>query len=256
MIPRVSQLQAENRKREMLELSVNATQKLAFFYFPLFCFLMIVAGEFMTTLFTNEYAASTAIFRVNLFALPLFSLVVDPVTRAFPVAGRFLLKVRILICIVLVAVFWTGLGRLGLLEMISIVVAAVLFEKLMSAWISVRMLEARPGDVVMLRTIGKTAASAVAAGGVLLAFYLMAADALMEASVGFSRRILVMFDISRAAEFFGGCVFLGVCLAIYGAAYLLVANRIGAIAPEDREKFGRLLRRVFQPRAAETKAAL
>lgn len=256
MIPRVNQLQAEGKKREMLELSVNATQKLAFFYLPLFCFLMIVAGEFITTLFTSEYAASTSIFRVNLFALPLFSLVADPVTRAFPVAGRFLLKVRIFICVVLVAIFWYGLGRLGLLEMISIVVVAVLFEKLMSAWISVRMLEAKPGDIVLMRTVGTIAASAVAASGVLSAFYLVAAASLMAASVDLSKRILLLFDISKASEFFGGCLFLGVCLLIYGTAYLLIANRLGAIEPEDKEKFGRLVRRIFPGRTAETKAAL
>lgn len=255
MIPRMSRLQDEDKKREMLELTVNATQRLAFFYFPLFCFLMIVAGEFITTLFTREYAASAAIFRVNLFALPLFSLVVDPITRAYPKAGRFLLKVRIAICVLLLGIFWLGLGRLGLIEMISIVVAAILFEKLMAAWISVRMLEARLEDLGLLRTIGKIAVAAGAGALVLLGVYLAAAEWIMSVCLSASRWLLETVDLGKGTDFVGGCLFLGVCLAIYSAGYLIAANWLGVIEPDDREKLIRLLRRFSPRRAVEHKPA-
>lgn len=255
MIPRMSQMQDEGRKREMLEMTVNATQRLAFVYFPLFAFLMIVASEFITTLFTKEYAASAAIFRVNLFALPLFSLVVDPITRAFPGAGRFLLKVRIGICALLFAVFWYGIGRFGLIEMISIVVFAILFEKLMSAWISARMLEVKAADIALLRTIGKIALSALVAAIALVGIYGFGADRLKVICFSVTNRLLSSLDLARAADFIGGCLFLGICFAVYASVYLLAANLMGAIEPADKEKLLSALRRISFRRQMEEKTA-
>ncbi len=236
MIPRMSQLQHEDKKREMLVMTVNATQKLAFFYFPIFIYLMIVGYEFVTTLFTKDYAASVPIFRVNLLALPLFSLVVDPLTRAFPDAGRWLLKLRVGIIVVLLGVFWFGIGRFGLITMISIVVGAILFEKIAAAWISGRMLEVRAVDVGLLKTIGKIVIAAVGSGFILLAVYLFGRDFLMEASLNESQRLLSFVDIKKGADLIGGTIFLGIYLVIYGAVYLLFANWLGAIEQDDKDK--------------------
>jgi len=255
MIPRMSQMQDENKRRGMLELTVNATQKLAFFYFPLFGYLMIVAGEFITTLFTKEYSASVTIFRVNLFALPLFSLVVDPITRAFPVAGRFLLKVRVLICAALLAIFWLGLGRFGLIEMISIVVASILFEKLVCAWISAKMLDAKAEDISLLGGIGKIAIAAGLAAAVLLGIYAAAGASLLAGTILISESILSAADIHKGAEFIGGSIFLGICLLIYAACYLPAAYILGAIAPEDRQMFFRFIKKVLPARETAAKAA-
>ncbi len=236
MIPRMSQLQHENKKREMLVMTVSATQKLAFFYFPIFCYLMVVGFEFITTLFTKEYADSVPIFRVNLLALPLFSLVVDPITRAFPVAGKWLLKLRIGIIVTLLAIFWLGIGRFDLITMISIVVGAILFEKIAAAWISGRMLEVRPTDVGLLRPIGKIAIAAFVSGLILLAFYLIGRDMLMQACLNASRWLLSFVEIKKGADLIGGAIFLGLCLATYGAVYLLFANWMGAIEQGDKDK--------------------
>lgn len=236
MIPRMSQLQHEDRKREMLVMTVRATQKLAFFYFPLFCFLMVVAFEFVTTLFTKDYAASVPIFRVNLFALPLFSLVVDPITRAYPEAGRWLLKLRVGIVIVLLGVFWMGVGRFDMITMISIVVVAILFEKIAAAWISGRMLEVRRGDIGLLKTIGKIAIAAAVSGLALLAFYLFWGDALFRACLNVSQSLLSFAGLQKGVDLIGGGIFLGVCAAIYGTVYLFLANWLGAIENDDRER--------------------
>lgn len=255
MIPRMSQMQDEGKKREMLEMTVSATQRLTFFYFPLFAFLMIVASEFITTLFTKEYAASASIFRVNLLALPLFSLVVDPITRAYPTAGRFLLKVRVGICLVLFAIFFYGIGRFGLIEMISIVVGAILFEKLMSAWISGRMLEVKAVDIGLLRTVGRTAVAAAVAGGLLLGIYLLAAERLMAACMNMSSRLLTAADLGKGADFVGGGIFLGICLVIYAVPYLLVANWLGVIEQADKDKLAAFVRRLALGRQIEGNVA-
>lgn len=248
MIPRMSQLQHEGKESEMLRMSVSATQKLAFFYFPIFCFLQIVGNEFITTLFTEKYAASIPIFRVNLFALPLFSLVVDPIIRAYPAAARSLLKLRIVIVIALVGLFWYGIGRFDLIGMISIVVSAILFEKIAAAWISARMLNVGAKDMGLFKTTGKIAVAAVSAGLVLLAFYLLGRDLLMQVCLSAGQRIMSVVEIKKGADFIGGGMFLAVCLAIYGTVYLLFANLLGAIEQSDKDKsFGvwrRLSRKV------------
>ena len=250
MIPRMSQLQHEDKKREMLVMTVNATQKLAFFYFPLFCYLMVVGFEFITTLFTQQYAASVPIFRVNLLALPLFSLVVDPITRAFPSAGRWLLKLRIGICVVLLGVFWIGIGRFDMITMISIVVGAILFEKMAAASISGRMLEVRREDIGLLKTIGKIAIAAAVSGLILLGFYLLGRDVLFQACMDASRRLLSVVDLRRGVDLIGGAMFLGICLAAYGTIYLLFANWLGAIEQADKDKVFGVWRRLRQGRTA------
>lgn len=255
MIPRISQLQDEGKKREILELTAAATQKLSFFYFPLFAFLMIVANEFITTLFTKDYAASAAIFQINLLALPLFSLAADPIARAYPFAGKFLLKVRVAICIVLFAIFFIGLGRFGLIEMISIVVAAMLVEKVACGWISMRMLDAKGGDIKLFAAVGKIAIASLAAAAVLAGFYVLAAGRLTEASDAISRLVLDTVNLTNATDFLSGCIFLSVCAAVYAAAYLIAANWLGAIASGDKEKFFKLARKILPRRGVETKTA-
>ncbi|MGD9587795.1 MAG: lipopolysaccharide biosynthesis protein [Pyrinomonadaceae bacterium] len=254
MIPKMSQLQDQGRTREMLELTVKATQKLTFFYFPLFGFLMIVADEFITTLFTRDYQASAAIFRVNLLTLPLFSFVVDPITRAFPSAGRFLLKVRVGIFIAVFAVFWAGLGRFGLVEMIGIVVGSVLVERIAASWISARMLEGRFEDLKLFWTTAKIALAAVAAAAILFAVYLAAAEVLMTAALSVSQKTLGLFGTAKGVEFVGGSIFLSICFAVYAAVYLLIANSLGAIEADDKDRAIGYLRRLNPWRRAQAGA--
>lgn len=253
MIPRMSQMQDEGRKREMLEMAANATHRLALVYFPLFAFLMIFATEFITTLFTKDYAASVPIFRVNLAILPLFCLVVDPITRAYPVAGRFLLKVRVAICMALLAIFWAGLGRFGLIEMISIVVAAILFEKLMCTWISARMLDATPRDAGLLAPIGRVAAATAVAASVVTGIYFVGASGLAAASSAAASSLLAGVGGVRLAEFVGGCLFLGIFFAAFAAIYIPAAVWIGAVGSEDKERILGMMRRFKLGRSVEHK---
>jgi O-antigen/teichoic acid export membrane protein len=255
LFPKVSELQAADKRREMLEMTVRATQKLAFIYFPLFAYLMIVGYEFITTLFTAQYAASVSVFRINLFTLPLFCLVVDPIARAYPEAGRFLLKFRIVLCVALIGVLWAGLGRFSLEGMITTVVAAILIEKVASAWISVRMLGASASDLRLLGGIGRTALAAAISGLGLLAVYLLAGSSVFSASHEAAAFVLTAAGLSAFIQFVGGCLFLGVFLLVYGALYLTFANLTGAIQVEDRAKFLQRFGRGGRTAASELQTA-
>ena len=265
MIPQMSRLQAQGKKREMLLTTVNAMQKLALAYFPLFFFLMIVAEVFITTLFTKNYAESVPIFRINLLLLPFFCLIIDPIGRAFPEVGRFLLKLRIVLFCTLIAALWFGIRYFYLRGMIAIFVVVFIVETIASLLKTLRILKAKREDIYLLKNVGKTAVSAALAGMFLAAFYWFAKDALLDVCLNFSRRVLTLINFEKASEFFGGSLFLGICFLIFAAVYLFLANRFGAIESEDKEKvvdaFQKTLRRIGlrkknqKPKTGETLAA-
>jgi O-antigen/teichoic acid export membrane protein len=255
LIPKMSELQSSHDNREMLRLSAVATQKLAFFYFPIFAFLMIVAFEFVTTLFTTQYAASTQIFRVNLLVLPLFSLAADPVLRAFPKAGSLILRVRIVICVLLGLTFWLGLGSFGLVETIGIVAAALIVEKIFCAVVAARMVGASISDLDLLGGTAKLAASALIAGIALSVFYFFCRGLLMDVSREFAGSVLGRAGSGNGVDFVAGAVFLGCCLLVFVPVYLLVAALFGAIDPRESAKALRPVKRFFPRRFAGSKAA-
>ena len=75
LMPRMNELQLAGEKDEMIRLTARAMQKLAFFYFPIYVFLIITAHTFIVTLFTQKYEASASIFVINLTLLPFGILV-------------------------------------------------------------------------------------------------------------------------------------------------------------------------------------
>lgn len=245
MIPRMSELESQGKKREMLLTTVSAMKKLAFAYFPLFVFLMIVADEFITTLFTKNYAASAPIFRINLLLMPFYCLMLDPIARSFPAVGRFLLKTRIVIFFVLLAALWFGIRHFDLRGMIAIVVAVVLFERAVSLTKILKVLEVTRKDFYLLKNIGQTAISALLAGAVLFLFYLTAKDVLLGICLNFSRDILAFVKFEKGADFIGGSLFLGICFVIFGVVYLFLANLLGAIESDDKENIKAIFSKQF-----------
>ncbi len=236
MIPRMSELQAAGKRREMLLTSVGAMQKLAFAYFPVFIFLMIVADVFITTLFTNNFAESIPIFRINLILLPFYCLMIDPIGRAFAEVGRFLLKMRVILFIALLAALYFGVRHFDLRGVIAIVVVVVIIEILVSFLKVASILQIKRADVYLLETVGKTAFAALASGVFLFLFYWLAKDFLLAACINFSRSILTLIEFQKGSDFFGGSLFLGICLALYASIYLFFANLFGAFRTEDKDK--------------------
>ncbi|MBK8302180.1 MAG: oligosaccharide flippase family protein [Chloracidobacterium sp.] len=94
----------------MIRLTARAMQKLAFFYFPVYVFLMITANTFIITLFTSEYQASASILVINLTLLPFSILITDPIVRSFKELGRLFLLVRVVVLASMIGVLYYGLG--------------------------------------------------------------------------------------------------------------------------------------------------
>jgi O-antigen/teichoic acid export membrane protein len=217
----------------MIRLTARAMQKLAFFFFPVYVFLLITAQTFMTTLFTEKFAASVPIFLINLTLLPFDIWVVDPITRAYSELGRFLLTLRVFILLALVAALFFGLQYFDLRGMIAIVVATSLAEKFISSFVIARKLGVRRADARLLNGVWKTALASLAAGIILFLVYWLAKDLLYNFGANAVNAVFAAPKPSIAA-FAAGAFTLGVCFAIFAPVYLILANAFDLI--DDGEK--------------------
>jgi len=163
MIPQVSLLQKQGDHREILALAARVARKLALVYLPLYAFLIVMGREFLTFLFTRQYAASWPIFAINLTLLPLSIFVSDPIMRAYAEQRKFLPKLYLALVVLLFAALWVGTSRFGLIWAISVVVGVSIIGRL-ATWMKIgSMLDIRLGDIKLLKDVGKVALAAVAA---------------------------------------------------------------------------------------------
>jgi O-antigen/teichoic acid export membrane protein len=169
MLPRVSRLEQDEDRREILLLLARVARKLAIVYFPMYVFLLIVGREFITLLFTSQYAASWPIFAVYITVIPAGVLVLDPITRAYAEQRFFLLKLRFALFATMTAVFVFGISRLGLLGTIAVVVAVQVIGTAGAAARLSRVMQLRAADFAPFAVLARILAASAAAGGVCAA---------------------------------------------------------------------------------------
>lgn len=73
----------EGHHGQVVRLLHESVRKLAFIVLPSFVFLFGYSYEFITVLFTNEYAESVKVFRIYLFLVPLNMFILSPVPPAY-----------------------------------------------------------------------------------------------------------------------------------------------------------------------------
>lgn len=181
MIPRVSFLQKQGQRREIIELTARVMRKLAAIYFPLYVFLLLIGREFITLLFTDRYLASLPIFLINLTLLPVSILMLDPIMRAYAEQRYFLLKLRIVLIAILILSLWFATRYLGLIGIISVVVSVTLIERLVTTLRMARIVGVSRRDIILVKDVGKIGLAAIAAGGIAMVtkLYLSAAKPLL-----------------------------------------------------------------------------
>ena len=166
MIPRVSYLQKQGQRREILEVTARVMRKMAFVFLPLYALLLVVAREFITLLFTAQYLAAWPIFVINLTLIPLgiIATACDPVVRAYAEHLYFMLKLRIVLLFVFTGAVWFGVHHFGIVGAISAAVLVNLIERAATAWKVGHILGVKWSDAGLLGDIGKLAVAAGAAG--------------------------------------------------------------------------------------------
>jgi O-antigen/teichoic acid export membrane protein len=239
MIPRMSALQHEGNKREMIEVTVRAMDKLAFFYFPIYALLLITGYDLITALFTQNYAASVPVFLINITLIPFGILISDPIVRAFPELGRFLLKLRLVIIPLMIAALWLGINYLDLRGIIAIVVVTTLVERLITMTRAAKTLGVKREDGYLLLNMGKTAIATLFAGLITYGFYIY----FRELTPSFGRQISgLLFSTPKESlvNLISGGLTVAGCGVVLFAIYLLIANYLGVITTEEKNSIKRL----------------
>lgn len=165
MIPRVSELQALGRMREIAETVARMVRKLAAVYFGLFAFLLVFGREFIALLFTEQYSASWPVFAFNLLLIPLalVTSACDPVLRAFAEHRYFFLRARVALAAALVAALWLWTGALGLVGTIAVVVAFNAVERAVVALKVWRILGLAARDLALFGDVARLGGAAAVA---------------------------------------------------------------------------------------------
>ncbi len=222
MIPQVSVLQKHGDYREIIALAARVARKLALVYLALYAFLIVMGREFLTVLFTPQYAASWPIFAINLTLLPLSIFVSDPIMRAFAEHRQFLPKLYLALIVLLAVALWLGTSRFGLIWAISVVVGVSIIGRA-ATWIKIgRILHIRWSDVALLKDVGKITIAAASAG-IVTVFVRSALTGLLPLSM------------------------LVICAAVFGLNFLAAIILMGLPTIEERLYLKKLLSRLWRP---------
>jgi O-antigen/teichoic acid export membrane protein len=233
LIPRMNALQLAGDKEEMIRLTARSMQKLAFFYFPIYVFLLITSKTFIITLFTQNYVQSVPIFVVNLTILPFSILITDAIVRSFKELGRVLLAIRVVLLLCLLTVLYFGLDSFGMQGMILAAVTALILEKCIAETIIVRRLGVGARHLPLMSKIGKTAVISVVAGIVTYIVYNTTNEYLLGVGESIATSFFSTMKLSTL-NFIGGGFVMLVCGSVYAPIYLIGASLWGVI--EDGEK--------------------
>jgi O-antigen/teichoic acid export membrane protein len=164
MLPRINELESENKRHEIIELVARAARKLSLVYFGLTAFLLVAGHEVVLFLFTRQYEASWPIFAIAVCLLPMNAIVLDPVTRAHSERFYFL-RLRLIVLGVLTAVLATRAPELGLVGVRASVFVAIATIWTIGVVRMVRLLEIGLAELRSFRPVGWIAASAIVAAG-------------------------------------------------------------------------------------------
>jgi O-antigen/teichoic acid export membrane protein len=170
LIPRMSELERDRNRDELIALAVRAMRKLALANWPFFVVLIVTGRDLLTVLFTEQYIAAWPIFAINAMLLPFSvpTIACDAVIRAFVEHRYFMIRMRLVSTAVMGLTLWFGVTRFGLIGAISAVVLVNLLERAATSTKAAQILEVQPADAARLRPFLRIAAAAAlsAAAGV------------------------------------------------------------------------------------------
>jgi O-antigen/teichoic acid export membrane protein len=247
LIPRMTALQLNDKKDEMIRLTARVAEKLSLVLFPVYVFLMITAFTFITTLFTTKFEASVPIFMINLTLLPTSILVNDPVVRSFKDLGRPFLVARVVILTLLVAVLYLGLDRLSMVGMISVAVTAILTERVIAGTFVFRKLGIGFRHLTLFKNVGKTALAAGVAGFITYLFYTAFSGALYPQGQELAAAVFRTGN-PTILNFVGGCLVLGASALLFTPLYVFTANLLGLFEDDEKRSVHEAWRRLWPGR--------
>ena len=213
----------------IINLWMEVICKLAFFFAPAFALLLVLRREFITALFTANYAASVPIFAIYLFNVLLGIAMHMHILRLFDQLKFFRLKLYLALIPVTLGALYLGLRTGGL---IGVAVAAVCIQVLdfvITMTMIIRELGMSQRDLRRLAPLLKIGAAVAAAA----LFTLVAKLTLQHAPV------LVTFLV---------------CAAVFGLVYVITAFAMGVVSEEEKAGLRKLWLKLFRNGSARPRS--
>jgi O-antigen/teichoic acid export membrane protein len=190
-----------DRPSHAMALWHDTTRRLALVIFPLVVFLVALAPEVITVLFTRQYLDSVPVFQLWTCALVLAVPCVDAVLRA-RAQTRFLLGLNVFRLALVIALIGWCLQAFGLPGAALAMLAATAVTRAIAIGRIARLMGARATTVLPWRALGVTAACALVAA---------------VPAVGFARAVPMppLVALLSAAAIYAA-VYAGLCLRVVG----------------------------------------
>lgn len=147
LIIRVSALQQEDRKADIRSVTAAASTRLAAVQLPLFAILFLAGHDLIVLLYTRAYEQSANIFAISILLLPLGTILVDPIVRAYTELRTFVLLLRIATFVFLFSVLAPVIHHFGMIGATVTAVVARTAEHLIIAWRAARAVDASLRDL-------------------------------------------------------------------------------------------------------------
>ena len=167
LIPRVSALQQQDARQEIVDLIAKVMRGLALAYLPICMFFSVMAKEVILLLFTPKFLPSVPIFQVNLLMLPLSVLMVDPVMRSYKEQRFWMFNLNLIMLCALMLTLKLGIASFGMIGTISCVVGTQYLSRFILAFHVARFLGLQWHDLWKLLDIAKIAAATGGSGLVI-----------------------------------------------------------------------------------------
>lgn len=164
LIIRVSRLQHEGRRDEILRITAAATAQLAAIQMPLYMLLLVAGHDLIVLLYTKTYEPSARIFAITITLLLFSLLLADPIVRAYAHLRNFVLGVKIVNFVILFTVLIPVIRHFGMIGAAVVAVAIQISERLMTGLAAARVVNAKIKDLALYRDSFRIAGLTVAAG--------------------------------------------------------------------------------------------
>jgi len=164
LIIRVSKLQQQGQKDEILRITAAATSQLAAVQLPVYMILLVAGRDLIVLLYTKAYEPSAKIFAVTITLLLFTLFLVDPIIRAYAELRNFVLGVKICAFVVLFCVLVPVIRHFGMMGAAVVAVAIQIGERLATGVLAARAVNARVKDLTLYNDSFKIAGLTAAAG--------------------------------------------------------------------------------------------
>ena len=164
LIIKVSRLQQEGRRDQILRTTAAAACQVAAVQMPLYMLLLVAGHDLIVLLYTRAYEQSARIFAVSITLLLFSMFLIDPIARAYAHLRNVILGIKILSFVLLLCVLLPVIRHFGMMGAAVVAVAIQVGERLVTAFVAARAVQAKFKDLALYRDFFKIAGLTSVAG--------------------------------------------------------------------------------------------